>query len=138
MILGNEEKKTKTEEKEIVEEEKENEDFIEEPIPIKKVDLSLLKEEVSLTDYKGNINTLQLLKDGRLASCSSEYSIKIFSLITYKCELSLSGHTNTVTYVSQLENGKLLSSSYDNSIKIWNIKGMNFHVNPQFKHMTIG
>ena len=126
VIVGNEEKKTKIEEKEIVEEEKENEDFIEEPIPIKKVDLSLLKEEVSLTDYKGNINTLQLLKDGRLASCSSEYSIKIFSLITYKCELSLSGHTNTVTYVSQLENGKLLSSSYDNSIKIWNLKGMEF------------
>ena len=83
------------------------------------VDLSNLKDEITLTGFKGYINSLYLLNDGRFAVCSSEFQISIFTISLFQVECIIEGHSDTVTYVSQLEDGRLLSSSYDKTVKLW-------------------
>ena len=46
------------------------------------VDLSNLKDEITLTGFKGYINSLYLLNDGRFAVCSSEFQISYFIIIS--------------------------------------------------------
>ena len=58
-----------------------------------------------------DLYSLLLLLDGRLASCSSDNTIKIYDMdINYNCVITINtGHTNIVTYISQLGNNKIIS-----------------------------
>lgn len=85
---------------------------------IKSIDFTLIK---SLHNHSSFINSILKLQDGRIASCSSDKTIKIFNPQNYKCELTLTGHQETIYYISQLENGNLVSCSEDQTIKIWSI-----------------
>lgn len=76
----------------------------------------------SITQHNDAVNCLLILKDGRLASCSSDRTIKIFDITNdYHCDISIYAHNSIVSYISQLQNSKLVSCSYDSTIKIWNI-----------------
>ena len=67
-----------------------------------------------------HINNIILLKDGRLASSSSDKTIRIYDKNTYKETITLKGHTSFVEYISQdQETENLLSCSNDRSIRIW-------------------
>ena len=67
-----------------------------------------------------HINNIILLKDGRLASSSSDKTIRIYDKNTYKETITLKGHTSYVEYISQdQETENLLSCSNDRSIRIW-------------------
>lgn len=91
---------------------------------------SLLKESyVCLSEFTSfktilphnkKINELILLKDGRIASCSNDHTIKIFN-IEDESILTLLGHQNDVNSICQLPNEKLVSCSLDISIKLWTI-----------------
>lgn len=95
---------------------------------MKKADkyLKIFKTNVVIRQNKQSVYSICLLKDKRLASCSQENSIKIFSLETYKCEIEINDHNDWVSYVSILENGDLISSSYDFTIRIWEIYQNNY------------
>ena len=69
------------------------------------------------TDY---INSVVLLKDGRIASCSDDSTIKIFNpLKNYKCEITLKGHNEGVNSICIIDSGQLVSCSRDGIYKIW-------------------
>ena len=67
------------------------------------------------------INSLCLLQNGKLASCSLDKNIKIYNLQNFKCDMMISGHTEQVSYISQMDTGELLSCSEDKTIKIWSL-----------------
>lgn len=90
---------------------------------VNQIDFTLIG---SLNYHSSFINSILILQDGRIASCSSDKTIKIFNLQNYKCELTLTGHQEAIYYISQLENGNLISCSEDRTIKIWSLKDDNF------------
>ena len=83
------------------------------------VDINNIK---TINEHSHYIDSLLLLSDGRLASCSDDETIKIYDINNnYHCDITLEGHTDGVNYISQLDNNKLISCSRDKSIKIWSI-----------------
>ena len=81
-------------------------------------DLSQIKEITS--PHKREIIQLLVLKDGRLASCSKDGSIKIFGENLIK-KIDIMEHADWVTSILQLEDGRILSTSKDGTIKIFNL-----------------
>lgn len=75
----------------------------------------------TIQENSGYVHSLCILKDGRLASCSSDETIKIYDQEFYQSELIIVGHKNQVRYITTLNNGHLLSSSSDKTMKIWEI-----------------
>ena len=62
------------------------------------------------------------LSDGRLASCSCDYTIKIHSISPKYCnDITILGHKGSVTSVTEIKQTVIASSSFDDTIKIWNI-----------------
>ena len=59
-------------------------------------------------------------KGERIASGSSDWTIKIWCLITAKCLCTLRGHQYGVTFlVYQKQSNRLVSGSSDGTIKVW-------------------
>lgn len=86
------------------------------------INISKIHNIKTLTDHCGGVFSVILLKDGRLASCSKDRSIRIFSIQNdYHCDAILKHQATSILSISQLENGKLVGCCGDNSIKIWNI-----------------
>ena len=84
-------------------------------------------EEKKITNvHKSSIRALILLKDGRLASSSSDCTIKIYNKKTYECELTLTGHKDSIWSICSLDNNRIVSSSSDKQIKIWKISDKTF------------
>ena len=79
-----------------------------------------VKLKTVINEHTNSVTSLCVLSDGRLASCSSDKSIKVYNKETYECELTIKGHTEGVVYISLLANGYLASSSLK-EIKIWEI-----------------
>lgn len=76
--------------------------------------------------HKSSIRSLIFLTDGRLASSSSDLTIKIYNKHTYECELTLIGHKETVWSLCSLDNNRIVSSSSDEQIKIWKIEDKTY------------
>ena len=81
-----------------------------------------------LNTHTGRITNLIALKDGRLASCSSDYSIIIYNKSTNNPDLIIKEHSDWVYRIIQLSSGELASCSFDNSIKIFNIKEKDYEI----------
>ena len=74
-----------------------------------------------------HINNIILLKDGRLATSSSDKTIRIYDKNTYQNNITLEGHLSFVEYISQdQETENILSCSNDRSIRIWAKKENTF------------
>lgn len=86
-------------------------------------DVLNVKEIKTIKEHNESVNSLLLLQDGRLASCSTDKTINIYNLNNnYHCDIRIkTGHTNGVTYICELEKNKIASCSLDKSIKIWSI-----------------
>ena len=90
-------------------------------ILINHVDINNINNIKTIYEHSKFVNSLLLLSDGRLASCSEDKTIKIYDIKNnYHCDITLEGHTDCVTYISQLYNNILISCS-SHTIKIWSI-----------------
>lgn len=61
-----------------------------------------------------------LIFDGKLISCSSDATIKIWNMETGECLNTLEGHTDQITAITVVS-GMLFSFSSDQTIKAWDI-----------------
>ena len=72
-----------------------------------------------LDGHEGEIFCLIELLDGRIASGSSDWSIKIWDVKNKICVQTLIG-PNTILSLTQLNDGRLISGCADKSIYLWN------------------
>ena len=97
----------------------------------------------TLTDHKEAVWDILLLSDGRLASSSTDKTIKIWNLSSGNCEQTLIGHANWVYCLLELPNSILLSGSHDLSIGVWDISQKNknelqcYHQVKNYKQLQI-
>lgn len=82
------------------------------------------KDIKTICPHSKPINSLCLLSDGRLASCSNDTTINVYNMKT-SGTLSFKAHDWEITYISSFEKNKLISSSY-RAIKIWKIGESSF------------
>ena len=78
----------------------------------------------TLKGHNTFVNALTVLPDGRLASCSSDRTLKVWDLSRPKgqeCVATLRGHTSAVILVTLLPDGRLVSCSADKTIKVWDL-----------------
>lgn len=73
----------------------------------------------SLDGHKGPIFCLLELLDGRIASGSSDWTVKIWNLKDKSCMQTLLGHKSTIFSLAQLNDGRLISGEADKLIYIW-------------------
>jgi WD40 repeat protein len=66
-----------------------------------------------LSGHSDNVTSLIELQDFRIASGSSDKTIKIWNLNNGECELTLSGHSNFASKLIALQDGRIASVSYD-------------------------
>lgn len=94
---------------------------------VKELDFSrFVKKKRLYTHEDGRVYSLVRLKNGKIASCSSDKTIKIFNLLTNECELTIKGHTEDVTSITQISDNILASGSFDKTVKIWIINGSTY------------
>ena len=58
---------------------------------------------------------------GRLASGSTDRTIKIWEVSSGACTATLVGHVDAVEALVGLEGGRLASGAYDGTIKVWEV-----------------
>lgn len=85
-----------------------------------------------LEGHDNNINTVLLLHNGNLVTCSSDKTIRIWDLKNYTCLFTLNDHINSVKFIAYFPKMKLLVSAatrfdqsnfqleLDPTIRIWN------------------
>ena len=62
------------------------------------------------------------MKNGQIASCSRDGSVKIWDPKSGKNIRTIKAHTEFVYTITQLRDGSLASGSADNLIKLWDPK----------------
>ena len=76
--------------------------------------------------HSSQVLCLKVLPNGQLASGSSDFSIKLWSVIsdqTNDCLFTLTGHYESITSLDYLETRNfLVSASEDKNIRVWNLK----------------
>lgn len=100
--------------------------------------LPKVEEIKSITEETSLITCLCVVSKRKLASCSKEKFINIYSLETFNFEFKLVGHSKEVTSISKIKNGNLISSSEDKTIKIWYIGELYFKIVYSFPEQIEG
>ena len=77
-------------------------------------------KDKTLKGHTGNVNTLQVLPDGRIVSGSDDNTIIIWNEDGTK-DKTLKGHTSSVLTLQVLPDGRIVSGSDDKTIIIWDI-----------------
>ena len=86
------------------------------------IDILKIKEIKTIKSHSEWVNTILLLNDNRIASCSDDSIIKIYDIDdNYANSLQIKGHTQRINSICQLDSGNLVSCSEDLSIKVWSI-----------------
>ena len=72
-----------------------------------------------LEGHDGEIYCLLELLDGRVASGSADWTVKIWDIKNKCCLQTLVGRKSSILFLAQFNDGKLISGSEDKSIYIW-------------------
>lgn len=73
----------------------------------------------TLTGHLERVNSLAVLRDGKLASGSSDTTVRMWNTETGKCMQILKGHHAHVTSLAALSGGILASGCSDGTIHVW-------------------
>ena len=80
-------------------------------------------ESARLEGHSDSVHALCVLPDGRLASGSRDYTIRLWDVKTGAESARLEGHSKSVKALCVLPDGRLASGSSDNTIRLWDITG---------------
>jgi WD40 repeat protein len=75
----------------------------------------------TLTGHIDAVKSLMMLKDGNIASGSSDRTVKIWNVKEGSVNRTLTGHIGAVSSLVLLRNGNIASASHDKTVKIWNL-----------------
>ena len=67
------------------------------------------------------IKHIKMLSDNKVASCSTDMTIKIWDATTWSQIQTLSGHTAFVNQIEQIDSDTIVSSSDDTTYRVWSI-----------------
>ena len=73
-----------------------------------------------LVGHEGEIYCLLEMLDGRIASGSGDWTVKIWDIKNKTCLQTLLGQKDSILSLAQLNDGRLISGCEDKSIYIWN------------------
>jgi WD40 repeat protein len=78
-------------------------------------------ETARLAGHAGPVRTLCQLRDGRLASGSSDKTIRLWDVAAGAETARLAGHAGSVYALCRLEDWRLASGSSDETIRLWDV-----------------
>ena len=97
-----------------------------------------IEEVRCITEHTDYINSLFLLKDGRVASCSNDNTIRIYDPFNdYHCAQVIQRHSNGIKSICQLDDGTIVSCSFDGSIMLGDYTISNAHYSWMFSVITL-
>ena len=86
---------------------------------IEKINIEKVKCIKTITGHTSNVNSLLLLKDKRIASCSADKTIRIYDPSNdYHFDQVIERHSSWITSICELDDGTIVSCSKDQSIMI--------------------
>lgn len=77
-----------------------------------------LQNITSIKMHTDTITYLKIISDGRLVSCSKDFTIKIFKRNTFELQLIIREHKFDVNSLTELNDKRLISCSFDTTMKI--------------------
>ena len=93
-----------------------------------KINIDDVKCTKTITDHTYSVESLLLLKEKKITSCSYDETIRIFEPSNdYHCDSVLNRHSNYTYSLCQLDDGTIVSCSSGGSIKIGDYKICNAH-----------
>jgi WD40 repeat protein len=77
------------------------------------------KYEVVFEGHAKGVTSVIQLKDGRIVSCSSDETLRLWNLDGTNSTVEFNGHTDDVNKVIQLMDGRIVSCSDDKTMRVW-------------------
>ena len=97
-----------------------------------------IEDVKTITDHTDSVYSLLHLRDGRVASCSDDKTIRIYDPSNdYHCDQVIKRHRNGIRSICQLDDGTIVSCSYDRTIMIGDYTINNAHDNWIYKVITL-
>ena len=97
-----------------------------------------IEQVKTITDHTGCVYSLLHLRDGRVASCSDDKTIRIYDPSNdYHCDQVIKRHSEGITSICQLDDGTIVSCSWDKSIMIGDYTINNAHDSLILKVITL-
>ena len=105
---------------------------------VESVKIEDIKSIKTITGHTNSVYSLLHLKDGRVASCSDDKTIRIYDPSNdYHCDQVIKRHSESITSICQLDDGTIVSCSYDKSIMIGDYTIKNAHDGWIWKVITL-
>ena len=99
---------------------------------------TIIKNIKTITGHTVYVNSLLHLKDGRVASCSDDNTIRIYDPSNdYHCVQVIERHSKGIESICQLDDGTIVSGSYDQSIMIGDYTIKSAHDGWIYKVITL-
>ena len=97
-----------------------------------------IEQVKTITDHTDYVYSLLHLKDGRVASCSNDNTIRIYDPSNdYHCDQVIRRHSKGILSICQLDDGTIVSCSYDRTIMIGDYTIKSAHVDWIHKVITL-
>ena len=87
-------------------------------------------------NHNAAILYLSILKDGRLASSSSDNSLNIYNMNSFELDLSIKEHQCGIPSFTEINDNKIITCSDDNSMKLIKIEKNKYNIEQTIKEHT--